>query len=68
MIDLEDYLDFNLIRVFCANGKEYEGWPIVVNDAEDNESGEDELAIETKPGHIVGLRESEIARIDVVKE
>ena len=65
---LHDYLDFHIIRAILKNGHTYTGRPIVVNYAEDNESGEDEIAIETRPGRIVGLRESEIARIEIVEE
>ncbi len=65
---LHDWLDYSSIRAVCIDGKVVEGCPIVVNYADENESGEDEIAIETASGRIIGLKESEIARIEVIRE
>lgn len=65
---LYDYLNYYIIRVICTDGVAFESRPINVDYADENESGEDEIAIETRPGYIVGLRESEISHIEVVKE
>jgi len=68
MRKLHDYLDYYLIRAVCTDGVAFEGRPINVDYADENESGEDEIAIETESGRIIGLRESEIAYIEVIKE
>ena len=65
---LHDYLDYYIIRAVCTDGTVFDGRPINVDYADENESGEDEIAIETDSGRIYGLKESEIARIEIVKE
>ena len=66
---LYDYLDYHKVRVICTNGEELEGRPINIFYADENESGEDELAVETgNPHRFIGFRESEIARIEVLEE
>jgi len=68
MIKLHDYLDYFLIRAVCTEGVTFEGRPINVDYADENESGEDEIANETLSSGIVGLKESEIAQIEAIKK
>lgn len=57
-----------MIRIICSDGDVLEGWPIYVEYADESDSGEDELDLEIRPGHIIGLRESEISHIEIIKE
>ena len=65
---LHEYLDFYLICAICKDGSKIEGRPICMDYADYTESGENEIDIETQAGQIIGLRESEIARIEVIQE
>ena len=67
MNKLHDYLDFKQVRIICTNGEEFVGTPIVVNYADETESGEEELTIENGELYappFVGFPESKIQSIE----
>ncbi len=64
---LHDWLDYDRIKIVCINGKTFEGLPINVDYADESESGEDEICINTDDGRFIGIRKSRIKQIDIVE-
>ena len=64
---LHDWLDYNRIKITCTDGDIFEGLPINVDYADETESGEDEICIETDKNNFVGIKESEIKQIDIIE-
>ncbi len=64
---LHDYLDYHLVKIILKNGEQHIGTPIVVDYADESNSGEDEIVIENEI-HIIGFSESEIESIEILDE
>ena len=62
-------LAFKYVRVVDIDGKVYEGEVIDVGRADDNDSGEDSIGIETRPDIRFGydLDRSEIVSIEIIE-
>ncbi len=52
------------IRIHMKNGDAFEGAPVVVNDADESDTGEIIITIKDKDGRYLGFCLSEIADID----
>ncbi len=63
MVDLKtlhQMLDYDYIRIKFSMGDQIEGSTVCVNYADETQSGENEICIETDDRRIVTLRQSEI--------
>lgn len=66
---LDEYLDYEKLRIITIDDKEYIGRPISVDYADETESGEDEIDLENPSGvdyKFIGFRQSEIKDIEIV--
>ena len=54
------------IRIITTENKSFCGYPVVVNDEDETESGEVELTLELSDGTFVGFADSEIKTLDIL--
>lgn len=66
-MNLNEYLDYNLIKIKSKEPREFIGVPIVVNYADETESGENEIVVENDE-EIREFRESIIMAIEILKK
>ena len=70
MKKLDEYLDYDKVKIILNDDKEYIGRPISVDYADETESGEDEIDLENPTGcdnKYVGFAQSEIKNIEVIE-
>ncbi|MEG0914009.1 MAG: hypothetical protein RSD39_05125 [Oscillospiraceae bacterium] len=65
MINLWDYVGAENVRITTVSDKTYEGNVISVDDVEEMyDATEDEISLETTDGEFVGLKSSEVSKIE----
>ena len=67
---LHDFLGCEWIRVNTLDGKAYEGFPVNVEYADESESGEDEITLESEEWDgplFLGIQESDIESIEIIR-
>ena len=67
MINVWDYANAKRIRVIDIDEREYIGDVVCVMDTEENGREEDDISIQVNEKTIIGLLQSEIAKIEVVQ-
>ena len=68
MKKLQDYLDCKSININTKMGDSYNGSPVNVDYAEDNDCNEDMITIETSDNGFFAFAESEIESIEILGE
>lgn len=67
MINLWDYVNSRKVKIIDIDGNIFEGSVVCVTDSEENETDEDDIAIQIDEYTIVGFYQSEIRSIENVK-
>ena len=70
-MNLWNYQNIGWVRLTTHTGASFLGYPIVVNDIDETESGEVEITLENHEwgrSPFIGFRESEIEKIEIIEE
>lgn len=68
MVNIWDYATAGKVSLLDIDGRWHEGSVVCVNDTDEMyDAQEDEITIQTSDGRIIGFKQSEIDRINVIQ-
>ena len=67
MVNLWDYADAKRLKITDKDGDEFVGYLVCIEDEEENESGTNEIVIQTNNDKIIGFTQNEVKNIEVLE-